>query len=243
VVRVIIGLLGISAATNKVRRHGEGGRAARRGFRGGIAQVLEAGFVDGVLVDDQRIAQLDGVFRRGGGSGLRGQRDVAAEVVVVFIAIVLIAHCQRVLLAQLKVDARRDIGAREGIEERAMVEAGGGINIDVLCVAPLGADEERSVLRERSVERSVELVAVIVGNVSGERVAGIEALVVAHGEELAVQLVGAGLGEDFDAPVAEAVKLRRVGVLIDADLADRRLGRQIPAREAVNVNLAPVWSC
>ncbi len=75
-----------------------------------------------------------------------------------------------------------------------------------------------------------------------ERVAGVEGLVVALDEELAVQLVGAGLGENLDAPVAQPVELGGKGILVDANLADRRLGRKLPAAEAVDINLPAVRS-
>ncbi len=50
-------------------------------------------------------------------------------------------------------------------------------------------------------------------------------------------LVGAGLGENLDATVAEAVVLGGEGVAVDAYLADGFLRRQAPAREAVEVDL------
>ena len=58
--------------------------------------------------------------------------------------------------------------------------------------------------------------------------------------ERAVQLVGAGLGEDFNAPVAKLVVLRREGVLVDADFADGRLWRELSAREAVDIDLSAI---
>ncbi len=57
-----------------------------------------------------------------------------------------------------------------------------------------------------------------------------------------MQSVGSGFGENLDAPVADAVELRRKRILIDADLADRRLGRQLPASKAVDINLSAVRS-
>ena len=55
-----------------------------------------------------------------------------------------------------------------------------------------------------------------------------------------MQRVGSGLGENLDAPVADLVELGGKRILIDANLADRRLGRQLPAGESVDVNLPAV---
>src|SRR5258708_21199861 len=65
-------------------------------------------------------------------------------------------------------------------------------------------------------------------------------VVVEH--DLPVQLGGAGLGTDFNAAEAHAVELRGKRVLVDANFADGRLGRQLSAGEAVNVNLSAVRS-
>ena len=57
---------------------------------------------------------------------------------------------------------------------------------------------------------------------------------------VAVQLVGAGLGKDLDAAVAELVILRGERILVDADFADRRLGRKLPAGESIDEDLRAV---
>ncbi len=58
-----------------------------------------------------------------------------------------------------------------------------------------------------------------------------------------MELVGAGFGEDFDAPVAQFVVLRRKGVLVDADFADRRFWRKLPAGESIDINLPAAGAC
>jgi hypothetical protein len=55
-----------------------------------------------------------------------------------------------------------------------------------------------------------------------------------------VDFVGAGLGENLDASVAEAVVLRGEGILVDANFADGGFGRKLSAGEAVDVDLAAV---
>src|SRR5579884_1231867 len=52
--------------------------------------------------------------------------------------------------------------------------------------------------------------------------------------------VGSGLGEDLDATVAQLVVLGRERILIDANLADRRLGRNLPAGESIDVDLPAI---
>src|ERR1700734_1007441 len=55
--------------------------------------------------------------------------------------------------------------------------------------------------------------------------------------------VGAGLGENFDAPVSDLVELGRKWILVDANLADRGFGRKLPSGETVDVKLASVGTC
>jgi len=168
-----------------------------------------------------------------------------------------ISYGECVLCAQLPIDARRNVVAYVRTQKAdAVIEV-----IDVytrailqhriwnlprihtLLVPPLTAQEERSVFRDGAAYRPIELIAVVCGNRGRKRIAGIESLVVALDKGLPVQLVGSGLGKNFDAPIAQAVELRREGVLIDANLANRRLGRQLPAAEAVDVDLPAVGSC
>ena len=107
----------------------------------------------------------------------------------------------------------------------------------VYRVLPEDAGEDGSGLGERSVQIAVEHVGVI-GRLRGhERIGSVEWRVIALHPEVPVQLVGAGLGEDLDAPETQGVVLRRVGVLIDADLADGGFGRQLSARESIHVEL------
>ena len=50
--------------------------------------------------------------------------------------------------------------------------------------------------------------------------------------------VGPRFGEDLDPAQAEFVELRRKGVLVDANLANRLLGRNLSRAESINVDLA-----
>ena len=55
-----------------------------------------------------------------------------------------------------------------------------------------------------------------------------------------MEFVGAGLGEDFDPSVAQLVVFRGERILVDANLADRRLRRKLARGESVDVDLAAV---
>ena len=72
--------------------------------------------------------------------------------------------------------------------------------------------------------------------------ARIEEPVVAVQLHRTVKAVRPRLGEDLDPAEAGAIVLRGEGILIDADLADRRLRRKLSAGEAVDIDLSAVWT-
>ncbi len=72
-----------------------------------------------------------------------------------------------------------------------------------------------------------------------EGIGGVEDGSIGIHEQLTVQLVGAGLGQDLNPAVTRTVILGGEGILVDDDGADRRLGRQLSAGKAVDVDLAP----
>ena len=251
VILMIARLLAGRAAAGEDARHGNHRIGAGRRRRRDCAAILEARVIYEVIVDDCRVAHLERVLNGGRVARLRGQRR-RADIAALSIAIELVAHGERILLPELQVDARRDVGARVGIEKTAgeganlttarrkgcARSAGIGhqnrclrqrVDAGVLIVALFRADKIRGPLRERSAHRAVELYAVIGRNDRGERVAGVECVAVALGKELPMQLVGARLGEHFDASVAQLVILGRKRIAVDANLADGRLGRQLPA--------------
>src|SRR6185437_14629179 len=89
-------------------------------------------------------------------------------------------------------------------------------------------------------DRTVEHVAVVSGKALDERIACVDAAVIAVAEDAAVQLIRSGLGKDFNTPVAKTFELRGKRVLVDDDLADGRLGRKLTAGESIDINLATV---
>ena len=169
---------------------------------------------------------------------------------------VAVANGQRVAGAQLPVETARhivantrigkcdsvvgrsDVGAGTVLENRDRDEPG----IHVVEVAALGAEKERCLLVDGAAQASIELVAVVARNFGREGIAGVEYAVIALEEELTVQLVGSGLGEDFDAAVAEAIVLCRKWILVDTDFANRRFRRKLSAGKTVDEDLAAVGS-
>ena len=52
-----------------------------------------------------------------------------------------------------------------------------------------------------------------------------------------MHFIGAGLGEDLDPSITHLIVLGGVWVLVDADLANRRLGRHLASRKSVDIKL------
>src|SRR5580698_3878393 len=76
--------------------------------------------------------------------------------------------------------------------------------------------------------------------VAGERIARIPRRVGIVEVYRAVEVIRARLGENFDAPEPKLVELGREGVLVDADLSNGFLGRQLAAAETVDIDRAAV---
>ena len=55
-----------------------------------------------------------------------------------------------------------------------------------------------------------------------------------------MKLVGAWLGEDFDSSVTELVVFGGKRILIDANLANRRLGRKLSGCESIDIKLPAI---
>ena len=75
---------------------------------------------------------------------------------------------------------------------------------------------------------------------SQKRVPGIKGVVVEAGGNLAAELVHTRFREDFDAAIAKVIVLGRERIRVDANLANRRLGRQRASRKTIDVDLAAV---
>ena len=197
-------------------------------------------------VDDLRIAGLEEL--RGGGAvvALTGEVELADAAVGLLAVGVGVAEDNGALVAELQIDARREAvedaraWQRLGEGELSLVGRVEDLGVDdgvALVAVAIEVDEEGGVLVERAVEVAVELEGMVGGLAVGEGILGVEGGVVAEEDHVAVELVGAGLGEDFDhAAAGVGVVAGGVGVLIDADLADGVLGRQASIGEAVDVH-------
>src|SRR5262245_3581145 len=106
----------------------------------------------------------------------------------------------------------------------------------------IDVEKEGGLFAERAADVAVIEDGVVAGLFSGteERIPRVESVAVAVNHELSVEFVGAGLGEDFDAAVAELVVLRGKRILIDADFTDGRLRGKLARGEAVNVDLSAI---
>ena len=71
-----------------------------------------------------------------------------------------------------------------------------------------------------------------------QRIPGVQELIVVLRQKITVKLVATRLGENVDASKPRTIVLRRKRIGVDADLADRRLRRQVAAGKAVDVDLS-----
>src|SRR5205823_2995922 len=76
--------------------------------------------------------------------------------------------------------------------------------------------------------------------VVGEWIARIENAVAIVEIQGAAEAVGAGAGENLDAAEAQPVVFGGEGILVDADLANGFLGRQVAAAETIDIDGAAV---
>ena len=87
------------------------GVAVDRKLAVALAQILEARFIDDLGSEDLSIANLHGMFRGLRVVGLRCKVELPDAVVVLRVAEILVARSKRVVLADLVVETRAEIGA------------------------------------------------------------------------------------------------------------------------------------
>lgn len=206
--------------------HGDGGQRALRHHIVVDAAPLEVGFVDEVRVDKEGIAKLQRVLFADDAAGLRRQAERAHAHACLIGAVKGVADGCRIAAAELKVEARvdREISNGRGnglVDARARILRVDGVNHRlVLPDDAKAAEEVGCVLRERPRDIADDGVLVIAGLVRDERVGGVDAGAGAAAGDAALEFFRAGLGDDFEASVTDAVELRREGILIDAHFAD-----------------------
>src|ERR1035438_3021411 len=114
------------SAAGEISANGNGRQSARWRIGAEGAAILQARLIHHVVVNDLRVAQLDGVLRGARTNRLRGQiggEDVSGLRVV----IELISERERVGLSKLQIDAGRniDVVVRIGLRARALSRCAG----------------------------------------------------------------------------------------------------------------------
>ncbi len=234
-----------------------------------VSNVLQPGLVDDLVAQHLRVADLDRVFRFVVVIALRRKRELTGAAVLLAVVEVLVSQRERVSLPELKIESRAQVGpgARIGhrqaarrriwhvsrvvdcvrIAGRARPVQDRGHDAVVLNVPTVEVEEERGFLTQSRTYVSVVLQRVIRGDLPRKGILRIEDVRVPVHKKLAVQLVRTRLGEDLDAAETKLVVLGGKGILIDTNLADGRLGRQLTGGKSVDVDLPTVgtrgWSC
>ena len=95
----------------------------------------------------------------------------------------------------------------------------------VLDVSPVEVDEEGSLLAQRAAYVAVELQRMVGRLIERKGIGGVKDRSAGIHEDLAVQFVGARLGQYLDPAITRRVIVGGNGILVNNDGADRRLGR------------------
>src|SRR6202166_4842799 len=145
--------------------------------------------------------------------------------------LILIAHCEGVIFADLVVKSRTQIRAHAWICHRVAevnnMEVGVKNfcthNVEVVDVPALEIKEKRRLLGQWSTDASAELRGLVTRRLHARRshfegVARIESRGVPRQKQLPVKFVRARLGKNLDSPVAEFVVLRGKRILVNSNL-------------------------
>src|SRR4029077_10222368 len=202
--------------------------------------------------EDLGITNLDRVFRGLRVVGLGCKVELPDTAVVLSVAEILVARRERVVLSDLVVEARAEVGAvarvgdyiskRDGGIDVGGIEDDGVNGSKIVDIPSLEIEEKRGLLAQRSADVSVVLRRIVTWLWTREGIGGIESRIIAFDKKLAMIFVGAWLGKDFNAAISQLVVFRGKWILINPDLADGRLGRQLAGGESINVHLATVGS-
>src|SRR5215469_12010324 len=114
----------------------------------------------------------------------------------------------------------------------------GGKFIDV---SPRSIEKKRGLPAQRSSQIAVEYLGVIgMLRDEDERISRVEDRIAVVEEKLPMQFVASRLGKDLDSAITQALVLGGKGILIDANLANGRFGRQLASGETIDVDLAAI---
>src|SRR5208282_5917185 len=231
-----------TATTRKCTLHHQRWVGTERNLVTALAKILETGFVDDRRTDDLGVADLHGLFAAMRVVANRRQRKLSDARIVLVVPHVLVTHRQGVSGSELEVEPRADIEYRRRARNRLVigndvvtwVQDLGGNHGFVVNIALLHREEKRSVLPHRPTDVSVKDFGVIAWLFRHERIEGVEGGRITIHQDLAMHLVRSRLGENLDASVAQLVVLGGERVLVDANLTDGRLGRELAGGKSVN---------
>ena len=156
-----------------------------------------------------------------------GQRRAPGTAVLVELVLIVRPDRERVPVADLTRDAARDERAAARLRQCVLNDAGRPERIDerLLVVAFIvGRQHERrlAAVSERAAEEPLENPPLFRRLGLRERIARVEVRVAEDQVRFAAIFLRAGLGKDLDAAAAGPRVLRRVGILVDADLLHGR---------------------
>ena len=235
-----------------------------------VALILKVRLIDQPQAERLRITHLQLNVLRMRIVRRRGQRQVSEAQVVLIVLHILKSRCQHVLIADREIHARRNIhprlrrigghlrgrrdagrtGARRRRSRRARRRRSRRriqrrireriiLDLPIRSAYRVGCDLAQ---RSRQAPKRKDRVVRRHIHASLQRILGVELRCVSIDLEVAMHLVRTRLCEDLDASIAQLVVLRRKRILVDANLTNRRLRRQLPARESVHVDLPAVRS-
>src|ERR1022692_2904167 len=109
------------AAAVEPARDVDRGVGVERGLTADVAEILEASLVDDPGAENLCVADLQRLLSGYGIVRLGSQAEGTSDIVGFGIAVILVASSQGVVLAELVVEARADVGASLGIQNRAQI--------------------------------------------------------------------------------------------------------------------------
>ena len=221
---------------------------------GEIPGSLETRFVHHLRAENGRLGEHQFLAVAHGAVGnlrqRRRQSGAAESGVVAMVEMLFKARDQGVVGAQLVIHPRLDGRVGAGRHQRVVVVQNvqrvlgihvGGVGDGVVRDIPaIEFEHEGRPVVDGAAEVPAEHAVGIVRLVGGQGVARVEDAVAVVQTQSAAVFVGTRLGQDFDAPETQPVEFRGKRIGVDADFANRFLGGQLAAAEAVDVDLSAV---
>ncbi|HVW12069.1 MAG TPA: hypothetical protein VHC90_26000 [Bryobacteraceae bacterium] len=202
-------------------------------------------------IQNARFDYLERVFVTDLMVGAPGEREASHSAVVIGVPCVAQTDGQGVIGGELPVDleVRLQSGERRhhGLREWDNVQRGvQNLSVDdciFIDIAAFEIQREGCLLVQWAADFSFPLLPAIRRLRSDEGIARVEGGIAELIEDIAMKIIGARFGEDFDTAVARSVELRGKRILIDANLPDRLFRGQPATRESVDEYLAAAGTC